>query len=282
MQPIRSFHLNLRDNLLTWMADPLTSQRVRPTNIEINRMLIHSLGFSDMLKDGNVRERHDLYLTKNGLMKRLMTLLKKETDKQRTFLRKQNSLELAILNKKIANLRTQNPNALNYGDMLNNYDTYMLFEYVDELENNQFDAINQMHENFCEISFATDPIDLSELQDVLNEFPAALEKYTKELEVDCKEQWKHEENNQLVAMRANLSQYFVGGADVSAEAKSTCQNAISTVQRQLRTMLQTVEQKRKIETQMQSNFVEIVASMRKSMKSRDDVAKKYLNAMSIR
>lgn len=287
-QPIELFHLNLSENLLTWIDDPLVGQRTRPTGIEMNQMLVNAMGFPSLLKDGDVRECHELYETKNQQLVELMTILEKDTDAQRITMTKQNSLELAILKKKVDKLRTQKPHVLNAGGMSNNHDTYMLFEYVNDLEDEQkmqFEAFNRTLVKAHDIPIATDLIDLSELRDILNEFPTALKKYAVELAVNRQQHWKNEENNQLVAMRANLSKYFVGAAGVSADTKAICQKAIDTAECTLQTVLKTDEKIQKIEEQIQkiqSDIVEIVNSMDQPMKTLGTVAQNHLNAKLIR
>lgn len=289
-QPIELFHAYLNELHLIWINDPITSQRTRPTGIEMNQMLINALGYPSLLKDGNVRERHELYETKNQPLVELMTVLKDDLDEQRSFLSilpnpsclALSSLDWVILTKKIAKLLTQNPHVLNYDGVSNNYDKYMLREYVDELEKVQqhhFDTYYQTFGKAHEIPIATDLIDLSELRNILNEFPATLKQYAVELEVDRKEHWENEENNQLVAMRANLSDYFVDAVGVSAEAKAICQKAIDTVDGQLQTVLHTKEnvQQTKMQIQkMQSDIDEIADSVNDPLKSLDTVAQNYL------
>lgn len=285
-QSIEKFHAELSALNLVWLDDPLVSQRIRATSDEMRQMMMKALGSQHLLKD--VRQYHEKYEAIVKPMAKLLVILERSTDEERSFLTKVRSLEMVLLTKKISALRAQNPNALDYGDMDKNCEKCLLVEYVETLETAQMQRLevhNQAIDDALALNFGTDAIDTEEPQAILIEFSAALEKYREEMEADRKKHWVNEEINQMIAMRAGLSEYFADAAGVSAEDKAICRKAIGTVDHQLNTVLHTTQNVQRIETQtqkIQSDLINIVNSMGGLVEHLDVVTQNILNEKSKR
>lgn len=269
-QSIETFHADLSKLQLIWLDDPLISQRTRPTNTEMKQMLLHALGCQSLLKDGEVQLHHAKYVIKNGPLASLVAVLKEWTDKSEAKLLALRSLEKVLMTKKMHELRRQNPNALNYGHMDKNYDKYMLFEYVEDLESaqlHQFEMHNQVIDDALldndDHRFPVNSIDSNELRAIFNEFSSAWENYREELDADRKDKWAYEENFRMFLMRAGLSDYF-DAAGVSAQDKNICLKEIASPDYDLKTVLRTKQNVQKIKMQqrkIQTDTIEIVNSM---------------------
>lgn len=283
-QPIELFHTTLGERLLTWIDDPIISQRIRATNYEINRMLINALAFPSLLEYADLcRRRCGEFEAFNKSVKMVFSLQKKHVDKHRIFLTQLFSTNATLLAKKIIKLREENPNALNFTNSANNYDKSVLFAYVDQLEHVQqqkFAKFAQTKEKALVIPSADDFVDLRELRDILKEFFTAHKKYTADMTADRKDDWNNEENNQMVAMRANLSDYFVEPAGVSAEDKAMCQRSIENAERDLKVAQQNAKKNlQEIYTQirkMQRNIYEIADAMKVTVNELNTVTRQFL------
>lgn len=269
---------------MIWIDDPLVSRRICATSTEMNQMLTNALGFPSLVEDGNVQQRYEEYESTNQSLVKLLTALKNGTDENRTFLTQLHSLEKELLSKKIDELRTKNPNALNYGAAVKNYDQYMLIEYVDDMDNDQtqrFETYNQTIDEALELTAAADSIDLNESREILNECSTTSMAYVEELVENRKQYWQNEENNRLVAMRANLSEYFVDGAGVPAEDEAICQETIDAVRHRLGTTVHAEQNAQKINMEkqkIQTDLIVIVNSMDALVQSLDVVAQSILDA----
>lgn len=264
-QSIESFHADLSALNLICLDDPLVSQRIRATSTEMRQMMMNALGCPHLLND--VQPYHEKFEVRIKPLTELLEMLDEHMDEERNRQKELCSLEWVLLGRKINELRSQNLSALDFGDMEKNYEKYMLVEFVEDAENAQIQQCemhNDVIENALELQYATDSIDLNEPQAVLNEFTDALGRYTEEMVADRKDHWENEEDNRMLAMRAGLSEYFADAAGVSAEDKAICQNAIDAVDHQLKTVLNTKQNAKKIETQnrkIQSDLIRIVNSM---------------------
>lgn len=282
-QPIDSFHVNLNELKLIWLDDSLVSRRIRATSTEMRQMLTNALDFPNILSDGNLNQCYAKYGIANEPLVELLTELRNGTAEERIFLTQLHSLDTVLLTKKIDELQTKNPNALIYGDVAKTYDQYMLIECVEDMENvqtQQFESHKQAIDEVVDLKFAADPIDLNESRAVLNEFSLTLLEFIEELDEDRKDHWENEEHNQMVAMRANLTEYFDDDAGVSAEDKAICQNTIDTIDHQLKTVLhakQNVQQIQMQKQKIQADLIKIVGSMDTLVNSLDDVAKNILH-----
>lgn len=269
---------------MIWIDDPLVSRRICATSTEMNQMLTNALGCPSLVEDGNVQQRYEEYESTNQSLVKLLTALKNGTDENRTFLTQLHSLEKELLSKKINELRTKNPNALNYGDAVKNYDQYMLIDCVDDMDNDQtqrFETYNRTIDEALELTAAADSVDSNELRDILNECSTTSMAYVEELVESRKQYWQNEENNRLVAMRANLSEYFVDGAGVPADDEAICQESIDAVRHRLGTTLHAEQNAQKINMEkqkIQTDLITIVNSMDALVQSLDVVAQNMLDA----
>lgn len=268
-QPIENFHLLIAGRLLTWIDDPIVSPRTRATNSEINRMLVNALNFPDSLRQIELlRRRKQQFQVCQTSSTKLYTLCKTKTDQFEAFLLRMLTLNMALLPKKIVELRAQNPDALAYADVFSNYDNSMVAACVDDLERvqqQQVETMQRTKEKALHIDIANHFIKWAELRNILSELLATCDKYTVDMNEDRKVYWRNEENNQLVAMRANLNDYFNGRESVSADDIVMCQKLIDNAERDL-DMLQQKSQEngRKIEDEMrqiQSNINQAVDAM---------------------
>lgn len=284
-QSIEWFHTDLSMLKLIWLKDSLISQRTRPSSIETNQMLINALGFPDLLEDGkNVRQCHENDKIRSQPLEKLLAILEKETDDCRADLTELHSLDSVILKKKIAKLRAENPNALNCNGLSKNYDKCALFDHVQNLVDNQEQQakiLKRTTDQALDIpsKFSSNLIDLDALKNVFNEFSITLKKYAKESEVDRKEHWENEEENQMVSMRANLSGYFAGDAVVSADAKAICQKLIAHTDCNLKTILRTKENVQEINVMIQAILTDIgnvVDAIHSPLNGLNDTAQQYL------
>lgn len=285
-QEIEFFHTDLSVLNFIWLEDSLISQRIRPSPVEMNQMFINALGLTQILEDGNnVRQRHENDKIENEPLAKLVTTLKTETDKQRIFLTRLHTLELAILTKKISKLRAENPHALNCNGLSKNYDKCMLFAHVQSLDGIQQQEVNAFQRAIGQTpdissKFSNDIIDLDALQDGLNGLFTTLNKYAEELKVECKESWANEEENRMVAMRANLSEYFVEATGVSADDKAICQKSIDSAEYRLNATLGK-SGKQEITVKIQNIMTDIenvVNAMNHPINSLNAVAQHYLDA----
>lgn len=283
-QSIEMFHAQLSALNLRWIDDPIISQRIRATSTEMRQMLTNALGCPDLLKDRMIRQCYEKFKITNVPLAKLFRMLKSGTDKERKYLSELHSLEMVLLTKKIAQLRGQIPNMLNRCNMAKNYDNYMLIECVNDMEDaqaQQFDAYNQAIDDALELTISMDFIDSNELRTILNEFSSAWEQFIEETDADRTDHWDHGRNNQMVVMRANLSDYFVGAAGVSADDKAICQNAIDAIDNQLGTVLHTTQNVQQIEVHKRkilSDLMKMVDEMDVLENDLDTVARNILMA----
>lgn len=281
-QPIELFHVTIADRLLIWIDDPIISVRTCARNYEINRMLVNALGFPSLLQRASLLpHRHDEFTAFNDSLKMVLTLQKDKADQYRAFLTRLFSLNVALLMKKITALRGTNPNALDTG-LSSDADKRMLVTYVDILElvqQQRFAAFAQKKDNAVATPVADDIIDLAEMQGILNELLAANTQYTIDVMVDRKDHWENEESNQLVAMRANLSEYFVEPDGVSAADKAICQRSIDNAERDLK-MVQHSKEENFVQIDMQIQQIErgirsIVSDMTQTLNALNATAQQF-------
>lgn len=281
-QPIEEFHMELIRLKLFWLDDPITSQRQRLTNFEMNQMLINALGYPNLLNHGQIRRCNEIHNTKNQSLEALLSILKIDADKTRAFLTQLYSFDHVILTKKIAQLRRENPNLSKYVGLSNSFDRVMLVAHVDNLESvqdQQIKTYRQTIKEALEIPFSTHPIDLNALQDLPNEFPSIREMYINELKMERNEHWKNEEHNRMVAMRANLGECFNESGGISTDAKVICQKLIDSTERRLKTILHTEQNMQDIQMKIrkiQTDIEKLVGTMNHLVKYSNNVAQRFL------